>query len=122
MKKVQEEVAIKENQSTEATLLKLLKLSFPFQKGKDFYFNSEITPKLQELYTKVGLIDPKTELIKKATPADLGQEGRFIIEIKRRTNDRGIREYSVLIRGYKLGLNTTEQSIYQSINLSLSIK
>ncbi|WP_423149206.1 hypothetical protein [Rubrolithibacter danxiaensis] len=107
-KKLEREIILRENEDAEVKLMKLLKRTFTFKKGNDFYFNSFITSKLQELYKKVGLKDAKTGQVKRASPSDLGEEGRFIIKIAKRTNPQGKRENGVIIIGHRLGLKTTE--------------
>jgi len=104
VKKIEIEIALKANTIAEVKLLTLCRSVF---KIDTFYTNEFISIKLNQFYQKLGIVDPKTGIIKVAKPSDLGQEGRFNIKKgKRLINGKNTHGY--WIKFYSLGVKTLD--------------
>lgn len=104
VKKIEIEIALKANTIAEVKLLTLCRSVF---KIDTFYTNEFISMKLNQFYHKLGIVDPKTGIIKVAKPSDLGQEGRFNIK-KGKRSINGKNTHGYWIKFYSLGVKTLD--------------
>lgn len=104
-KTVEQELITRSNANVTYKMTQLIKRDFS---SSNWWFNSEITSKLQNIYNKVGFIDEVTGKVRVAEPIQLGEPGRFITRKSRRKNSKGIKENGFWIDGEKLALKVTE--------------
>ncbi|OYZ28272.1 MAG: hypothetical protein B7X86_13645 [Sphingobacteriales bacterium 17-39-43] len=100
VKKIETAVILKSNELSKTKLKQLAKKVF---KRDEFYANSDIRRKLDKLYVKLNIINPKTGEVAKSKPIHLEQLG-FRIEARKGKNEAGEWEHGYTITSYDLGL------------------